>query len=132
MPHKNRFTCFCSLFINLVSLSCILIIIDSSSHRHFCRAQSNIPYLQSTPNSPINTSSGVKGSLQCTKDSAQTYAVCASFFNIAIRYNLQPFSFAAKGPNFGNFMISCDLYETSLQSSSRVICLKSGGVLYLH
>src|SRR3989338_8761750 len=132
MEHKNHFTSS-SLFINIVLLSGILSIVGSSP-RHFCSAQSQIPYLQPSSNSPVATGSGVIGSMQCTKDSTQTYAVCASFSNTAIKYNLQPFAFAVKGPNFGNYMFSCDLYETSLQSSSRVICVKSGspGVLYFH
>ena len=89
-------------------------------------AQSVTVLEPSSPNPTIATGSGVTGSLQCTKSSDESYAVCASYSFIAIKYVLQPFSFAAKGPDEGNRMVSCDLFETSSQSTSRVICAKGG------
>jgi hypothetical protein len=73
--------------------------------------------------SPINTSSDVEGSLFCTTSSDESYAVCGSFNGFAVRYNLQPFAFAAKGA-YNQNIYSCGLYETESQATSRAVCAK--------
>lgn len=126
------------LFINIYFLS----LIFSTA---FCGADTPVFVLDEPSNASaafIPTDSGVLGPLQCTKNSDETYAVCASNSKVAVKFNLQPFSYAAKGSDEEQTlnMVSCDLFEKQSSSSqqqqqqqdSRAVCVQQGGMVFFY
>jgi hypothetical protein len=82
--------------------------------------------------SPIEPNSGVFGTCFCTTSSDEKYAICGSLNGFAVRYNLKPFAFVAKGA-YEEYLYSCTLFDTGSEATSRAICAKSySGALFFN
>lgn len=108
--------------IFIVIVGVIITSINSLSSSSSAVHAFKLAGLYPLPTSPIATTSTVKGPTQCKKDAAETYAACGSLSNAAVKFNLRPFSCAVVGPTASYRLFSCDLYDTGVVATSRVVC----------